>query len=90
MNKPIFPGAFLFNLKATHGFPLEMALDMVINDEGLAVSWVDFIEEARLNDWSDAQTYKTISYALSEAGVPGNIREQIESRAQKYITEGFK
>jgi alanyl-tRNA synthetase len=83
--KQVFSGALLFTIKATHGFPLDFALDRVINDEGLAVGWVEFIEEARRNGWWDFQTHQAIQHGVEDAGLSREMREAILRRFQLYV-----
>ena len=79
----MFNGAKLFELKATHGFPLDFALDRIINEKGMPVSWVDFIEAARKNKWWDFQTIEVITHALEDAQVAS--KEEIINRAKLYM-----
>ena len=81
--KPVFNGAKLFELKATHGFPLDFALDRIINEKGMSVSWVDFIEAARKNKRWDFQTIEVITHALEDAQVAS--KEEIINRAKLYM-----
>ena len=81
----MFDGAVLFELKATHGFPLDFALDRIINQRGCAVDWVGFIEAARSNKWWDFQTYKVLQEGLLDAGLPRGMAREIELRFQRYV-----
>lgn len=81
----LFSGARLFALKDSRGFPLEIALDRIINDEGMTVEWSGFIEAARANGWWDFQTYEVMQHALQDAGVDRAQVEQILARARLYI-----
>lgn len=87
MNQSIFPGAELFDLKTEQGFPMEIAIDIIINDNKMAISWVDFIESARINGWNDSQSYKTIMHALDDAEIPKEIKLGIKKRLQLYLNE---
>lgn len=74
----VFPGDRLFQLRATHGLPLDSALDM-IQEARLAVDWVGFMTEARKNGWYDFQTLEAIENALKDAewfnhDIPGIIK----------------
>jgi alanyl-tRNA synthetase len=79
----VFNGAKLFELKTTHGFPLDFALDRIINDAGMSVSWVGFIEAARKNKWWDFRTIEVIAHALEDAQV--SAKEEIINRAKLYM-----
>ena len=43
--KPMFDGAVLFELKATHGFPLDFSLDRIINQGGCSVDWAALLTQ---------------------------------------------
>lgn len=81
----LFPGAELFNLKATHGMPLDFCVDEIINVAGIAVEWPGFIDAARSNGWWDFQTYKATQHALDKAGLPGPMQRGILLGMQKYM-----
>jgi alanyl-tRNA synthetase len=83
--KPLVDGAWLFNLKTTHGLPLDMALDKIINEHGYAVDWVGFIQEARRNGWWDIQTYETLTHAMQDAELPRRMQVEIAQRFQEYV-----
>ena len=82
---PLFPGDVLFKLKDAHGLPLDFALDSIINERGMAVSWADFIEEARRCGWWDFQSYEAIAHAMTDAPLPKDAQEAIKRRLQLYI-----
>jgi alanyl-tRNA synthetase len=84
--RPVLGGEFLFKLKSSYGFPLEMAIDMAMNRENMAIDWVGLIEAARKNDWWDFQTYDVICHALEDAGVDADTQEGIKSRFKRYVT----
>jgi alanyl-tRNA synthetase len=84
-SKPMFRGDVLFDLRCAHGFPLDFALDRIINDEGMAVDWVAFIEAARRNQWWDYQTYETICHAMVDAALPREMQAAIRLRFQRYV-----
>ncbi len=81
----LFPGDTLFHIKDTHGLPLEMALDRIITDQGMAVDWVGFIQAARASGWYDFQTIKVISHALADADLPKDYREAVTQRCKLFI-----
>lgn len=81
----VFPGDQLFALKATHGFPLEMALSRIMVEERYPVSWGSFIEAARTNGWWDFQTYECIETALQDAEIPKETQEAILLRCRYYM-----
>lgn len=84
-DKVMFRGNVLFNLKATHGFPLNFALDSIINLHGLAVDWVSYIETARDNRRWDYQTYEDICHAMVDAELPRDMQAEIKKRFQIYV-----
>lgn len=81
----IFRGDVLFEMKATHGFPLDFALDRIINEKGFVVDWVAFIEAARRNKWWDFQTYEVICHAMEDAMLPKDMQAAIRERFQLYV-----
>ena len=83
--KPLFPGDLLFDLKATHGLPLEFALDKIIVQEGCAVDWVGFIEAARRNDWWDFRTYETVCHGMADAQLSEDMQQGIRHGFQRYV-----
>ena len=83
--KVMFRGDVLFELKSTHGFPIEVALDRIINECGMAVDWVAFIEAARRNKWWDFQTYDVIRYGMEDAGLSHAMQTAIKKRFQLYV-----
>ena len=85
--KLMFPGDVLFELKATTGFPLDFALDKIINERGMAVDWPAFIEAARKNKRWDYQTYDDICHAMIDAMLPKEMQEAIKLRFQRYVLQ---
>ena len=83
----LFPGDVLFELKATHGFPLDFALDLILVGERLVISWVPFIEAARKNGWWDFQTYQVLCHAMEQAQLPLEMQAGIKARFQIYVLE---
>ena len=83
--KPMFSGRLLFELKATHGVPLDFSLGRIIEDCALAVDWVEFIETARKNKWWDFQTYELLMHAMVDAALPEDFRRAVESRFKTYV-----
>ena len=83
----MFPGDFLFELKATHGFPLDFALDRILNQEKLVVEWVSFIEAARTNGWWDFKTYEVLVHALMDAEVDRDLAQGILDRFKIYVVK---
>jgi hypothetical protein len=83
--KRMFRGDVLFELKATHGFPLDFALDRIINDECMAVDWPAFIDAARKNKWWDFQIYETLCHAMVDAMLPRDMQDAIRTRFQRYV-----
>lgn len=79
----IFPGARLFQLKATHGVPLEISLENLTN-RSMIVDWVGFIKEARLSGWYDFQTLEVIQNALADV-FDRDYQEAIILRLKRYI-----
>lgn len=80
----IFPGAILFQLKATHGLPLDFAIDRVRRD-GLTIEWPGFIGEARKNGRWDHQTIEDMQHALADSDVGREDAHQIILRAKAWM-----
>ena len=78
-------GKIVFDLKATYGLPLEIIIDRVMNEEGLNITWPDFIEEARKNNWLDEQIFKTIKYGIEESMLERDIKEIIIEKTMLYL-----
>ena len=85
--KNLFDGAYLFQLKASQGLPLDMAIDTIMNVWKFRITWVDFIEAARINKWWDFQTFEAIKHGLEDAGIPKDIRFAILERVMLYILD---
>lgn len=86
MLSKLFPGAKLFQLKATHGMPLENSLDILLNQKRVRVDWVGFVEEARKNGWWDFQTLEAVENALVDATIPRTVTACILSGIKCYIS----
>jgi hypothetical protein len=82
----IFPGALLFQLRATHGLPLGDALNLII-DGSRIVDWVGFIEEARKNQWWDFQIVEAVEQAFIDADFFRPTAEKIITRMKCWILE---
>lgn len=80
----IYSGDKLFNLKATHGVPLDIALSALL-DQNIRVNWVEFIDTARRNKWWDFQTLEAITDALEDAGYARNDIHNITIRVKAYM-----
>jgi alanyl-tRNA synthetase len=87
MSNKIFPGAKLFQLKATHGMPLENALDILINQHSLKIDWVGFVDEARKNEWWDFQTLEAVENALIESTVNRDIVVNTVIGLKRYMLQ---
>lgn len=81
----IFNGDVLFELKATHGLPLDMALDHIINEKGMAVDWCAFFAAARRNGWWDFQIHEVICHAMEDAELPREMRAAISLGFKAYV-----
>ena len=86
----IVSGAFVFELKATHGLPLEMAIDRIILEKNMRISWADYIEAARLNGWYDFQIFESIRYGLQESMIDKEKKQAIIDKTKIYLLKTFK
>lgn len=82
----VFPGDKLFQLKATHGTPLDVSLEIIMGQNALAVDWVGFITEARKNGWWDFQTVAAVEEALCDVTNP-TVTINIMQRLKAWILE---
>lgn len=80
-----FSGAKLFHLKATHGLPLEVAIDMIMNTNGLKIDWPGFIDTARQNDWWDFQIVEAVELALQDGLIEPRLIRGIVTRVKDHI-----
>lgn len=87
MATAVYPGNKLFQLKATHGLPLDITVDRIINTEGLSIEWPSFVEEARRNERWDFQTVEDIEVALTDADVDRKTQAQIIKRVKNYMQQ---
>ena len=78
-------GEAVFKLKATHGLPLDFALDRIVNEGGHAIAWVGFVEEARRNGWWDFQTLQVIEEGMEDAQLPRDMQKAIKDRLKVYM-----
>lgn len=81
----MFPGDKLYELKATHGVPLDISIYEVMTLHGLSVSWCNFIDQARKNKVWDFQIVAMIETGLTDAGISKETIDEIISRAKLYI-----
>jgi alanyl-tRNA synthetase len=86
MTNTIFPGARLFQIKATHGVPLDISLDLLFHRCQLRVDWQGFVDEARRNHWWDFQTLEVIQNALAEV-LDHAEQQAIVLRLKRYMLE---
>lgn len=83
----MFQGKELFKLKATHGMPLDVAIDMIVNERGLTIEWPSFIEEARENGWYDFQTAEALRHGLEDSGVSKDYAKGVMDRFMVYVVK---
>jgi Alanyl-tRNA synthetase len=87
MANKAFPGSKLFELKATHGLPLDVAVDRIVNTERMVIDWQGFIDQARAQGWYDFQTLDVAEQALTDADVPRDYRDAVVLRMKAYVME---
>jgi len=80
-----FPGSTLFELYATHGLPLSISIDTIINKHKYIIMWDKFIEQARKNDWWDFKTIEYIENGLIDACIDKSYRNGVIERCKLYI-----
>ena len=74
----VLNGAFLFDIKDTHGLPIDMTLDICISKGIKVINWPQFIERARECGWWDFQTYAELQAML------------LDIPSKQAILNGFK
>jgi len=80
----MFSGRRLFDLKATHGLPLDFTLG-ALNDRDVDIDIDEFIEAARENQWWDFQTYDALRYAMLDAGFSREQQADNLHRFRNYV-----
>jgi len=81
----LFPGDKLFQLKATHGLPLDVSLNEIIVKRKMRVDWIAFITAARADGRWDFQTLPDIETGLLDAGVERDAVEEIMERCKQWV-----
>jgi len=81
----VFSGEKLFELKATHGLPLDVSLSEIMVKAGHRVNWPEFLETARKNGRWDFQTIPDIEVALMDAEVDRLIASEIVARCKEWV-----
>lgn len=78
------PGSLLFDWKATHGLPIDFALDRLI-ERRIGVEWPSYIERARECGRYDFQTYDDLTHGLEDSSVPRATVSAILAASRRYI-----
>lgn len=81
MSVELFSGKKLFELRATHGLPLDFALDSILPQ--MMVDWPGYIEAARENGRWDFQTLGEITHALIDQ--PAGYRAAVIAGFKNYV-----
>lgn len=82
----VFPGDRLFELKATHGVPLEISVSAILN-KGKVIDWIQFIEQARRNKFWDFQILDMITNAIQDAGLDPDYIHGVVERTKLYMLQ---
>jgi len=64
MNKFV-TGKFLFDLSDTHGLPIEIAVQEIL-ERGFNINWLEFIKEAQIAGWKNRKIKEKIKSALQD------------------------
>ncbi|AXG66447.1 hypothetical protein JA33_042 [Dickeya phage vB_DsoM_JA33] len=83
----MFSGKTVFELKATHGLPLDVSVDRIIVQNNMAIDWPEFIRTARKNLRWDFQTISDIENALMDADVDRNVAAEIVTRCKLWVMQ---
>jgi alanyl-tRNA synthetase len=81
-----FPGSRIFTLKATHGLPIDAAIER-IHSAGIAIDWYSFIEEARANRWYDFKTIAAIQTGLEDSMTDKKTIRLIIDECKRYVMQ---
>lgn len=84
VGKNVFSGARLFELKATHGVPLEISVPAILN-KGKVITWDQFIDQARMNKLWDFQILEMITHAIQDAGMDPDYISGVIARTKLYM-----
>jgi len=79
-----FPGSRIFTLKATHGLPVDAAIEQ-IHASGVAIEWNSFIDEARKNGWYDFKTLEVIQTGLEDSMTDKPTIKLIIDNCKRYV-----
>jgi hypothetical protein len=82
----IYQGKKLFELKATHGLPLDIALDHLFA-AGVSIDWTGFIDCARSNGWYDFKIIALIETSLEDCLIDRDTKLAIVERSKAYIMD---
>lgn len=80
----IFCGKKLFELKATHGMPLDVAIQEIV-DSGARISWGEFVDQARANMWWDFQILELVETSLGMTILDRDYRAEVVQRMKLYM-----
>lgn len=83
----MFPGDKLFELYATHGLPLDAAINRIMMIDNRRITWDKFIEQARKNNRWDFQILDMMENGLKDGCVDKNEIEGILQRAKLYMLQ---
>ena len=81
----MFDGKFLFNLKATYGFPLDFALEKIL--DRMPIDWPGFVDEARRNKRYDYQTLEDITHLMQDADLPKGYQHAVIAGFKNYVVK---
>lgn len=81
----IFSGKTTFILKDTHGLPLYIIFDEVINKHKKMINWLEFCLEAARHGWENEKIFKEIKYSLNEARVTKQLSNGIMNKLKLYL-----
>jgi alanyl-tRNA synthetase len=58
-------GKFLFKLSDTHGLPIEIAVQEIL-EKGLSINWLEFIKAAQIAGWKNRKIKEKIKSAMQD------------------------
>ena len=58
-------GEFLFKLSDTHGFPIEIATEAIL-ERGMTINWLEYIKAAKAAGWKNRKIKEKIKSAMQD------------------------
>jgi alanyl-tRNA synthetase len=79
-----FDGEKLFMLYDTHGLPLEISIEKILEADVL-IRWPEFILAACRAGWSNKKIKNTIFYALDDVSGHKEYKKRLKNKLETYL-----